>query len=201
LQKGCQATTSVTSGLQTFRASPGILTLLFLSVLAVSASLTLPPVTATGSGITINSWHPELTIGGVSGQRLLNVTVDIANLGTVAQNFTIKLLWDGATVASLNVTSFSPGARQSFTLFQSIAFDPTTGHIVGVSAGDASVFLPAYRPPGYAAGSSDLPWWIGNTGIVIVLVVAIAISTALIVLTISRRLKAPPSVSLATQSI
>lgn len=153
----------------------------------MSASLALPLVTAAKSGITINSFHVQPIIGNTNNQRTLNVTVDIGNGGIVAQNFTIKLLWDWTAVAFLNVTNFAPGARQSFTLAHSVAFDPDYSHYVAVSAGDAWSAIPVYRPPSFGIGSSNLHWWNNDTNRVIGLVGVISLATALIALMIIRR--------------
>ncbi|HEV2119157.1 MAG TPA: hypothetical protein VGS11_03475 [Candidatus Bathyarchaeia archaeon] len=177
------------------RLGRAVPTIFMLSILAVSIGLALQPAAATGSGITIDNFLVQPITGVSGGQRLINVTVGITNSGTVAQNFTIKLVWDDTTVTSQKVTNFAPGARRLFTLAQSVAFDPTTGHYVGVSAGDAWVAIPVYRPPGYGTGSSNLPRWNDEASLAVGLAVAISISITLILLKISRRVKATPSVT------
>jgi hypothetical protein len=170
------------------RTYAGIRTVLILATLTISTVLALLPVTAARSSLSINSFQVKPMAGSGDGQRLLNVTVDIGNAGAVAENFTIKLYWDGSPVANLNVTNFAPGARQSFTLAQSVTFDPTTGHYVGVSAGDAWSAIPVYRPPGYGIGSSNLQWWNNNAYLVFVgLVVAIVLAITLAVFIVLRR--------------
>ena len=166
----------------------------FLSLLVLACSI-VPSVSlfgfvnAAGSGLEIDSFQVGSLTGGDSSQRFLNVSIEIGNAGGVAQNFTIKLFWDNSSVATLNVTNFAPGARQWFNLRQWVTFDPTKGHVVGVSAGDAWEATPVYRPPWYGTASTNTPLWNGDAAHTTVLIVVFVLVISLIGFLIIRRSK------------
>jgi hypothetical protein len=130
------------------------------------------------------SWQPKIIGSGT--ERVLNVTVTIANFGPSPQNFTITLYWEALIpVAAENVTDFPQRMAQSFTLAAEVAFDPTVSHYVGVRAGSAWVSLPIYRPPGY--GLSNRPWWDQYWYVIVGLAVSAAGAIALTLSFVERR--------------
>jgi hypothetical protein len=149
-----------------------------IGVSLISAKPSFVQSISAQSSPEIVSWRAEII--GTGNQRLLNVTVEIANRGYVTENFTITLLWEALTpVATQNVTNFASGAIRWFTLTALVSFDPTTGHNVGLSAGTAWVASPIYRPPGY--GSVSRPWWDDYLSLFVGLGIAMGFVTTLLV--------------------
>ena len=125
--------TNVTLSVPTGALSIGDHTLLFNTEdFTVDADLTVVEPGQAFFDVTIDSTASPITAG-----ETLNVTVTVENIGNVSGTRTVRLLANGSTVASRNLT-LAAGAQQSVTLSWAATNDAAGNYTATVSTGDDS---------------------------------------------------------------